>query len=83
MMLRAVARLHTFNPMPTASQTAAADLTRTERRKLESRERLLDAVLRLFAIPASAPPTSRLRLTPAPGFLSTFRGQARDLAGAR
>jgi len=34
--------------MPTASRSAAPDLTRAERRKLETRERLLDAVLRLF-----------------------------------
>jgi AcrR family transcriptional regulator len=48
MILRAATRLHTFIPMPTASRTTPPDLTRAERRKLETRERLLDAALRLF-----------------------------------
>src|SRR5438128_7973057 len=48
MMLRGVARLHTFIPMLTAKRTAAPDINRAERRKLETRERLLDAALRLF-----------------------------------
>jgi AcrR family transcriptional regulator len=34
--------------MPTANRTALPDYTRAERRKLETRERLLDAALRLF-----------------------------------
>jgi len=48
MMLQAATRLHTFIPMPTASRSIPSDLTRTERRKRETRERLLDAALRLF-----------------------------------
>jgi AcrR family transcriptional regulator len=47
-MLRAAGRLPTFIKMPTANRTAAPDITRAERRKLETRERLLDAALRLF-----------------------------------
>jgi AcrR family transcriptional regulator len=47
MMLQAATRLHTFIPMPTASRSVP-DLTRAERRKLETREKLLDAALRLF-----------------------------------
>jgi AcrR family transcriptional regulator len=47
MMLQAATRLHTFIPMLMASRSVP-DLTRAERRKLETRERLLDAALRLF-----------------------------------
>ena len=47
MMLQAATRLHTFISMPTASRSVP-DLTRAERRKLETRERLLEAAMRLF-----------------------------------
>jgi AcrR family transcriptional regulator len=47
-MLQATRGPLTVISMPTASRTDAPDLTRAERRKLETRERLLDAAQRLF-----------------------------------
>jgi AcrR family transcriptional regulator len=47
-MLRAASGLLTVIPMPTGNRTAAHDVTRAERRKRETREKLLDAALRLF-----------------------------------